>query len=131
MAAGSTRVSRRADPSTLRISPETQPLTAEELVETLRALRQRIPEYVQLPLSDARSIGALARVDPQFKQAAINAAGASGVVANAIGLTAEELQQINEEADRWSAAADELRAMLQGVVAAILTRRQRVGLASL
>ena len=112
-------------------SPQPQPLTAEELVETLRALRQRIPEYVQLSLPDAKSIRALAHINPQFKQAAINAVGASGVVADAIGLTAEELQQINEDADRWSAAADELRAMLQGVVASILTRRQRVGVASL
>jgi hypothetical protein len=111
--------------------PETQPLTAEELVETLRALRQRIPEFVQLPIPDAKSARTLANLDPQFKQAAFNAVGASDIVAKAVGLTADELRQISEDAEHWSAAADELRAMLQGVITAILTRRRRLGLASL
>ncbi|HEV2720167.1 MAG TPA: hypothetical protein VG323_09125 [Thermoanaerobaculia bacterium] len=111
--------------------PDSQPLTPEELVETLRALRQRIPDYVQLPIPDAKSVRAVASLDPQFKQSAINAVGASDLVKEAVGLTAEELRQMSEDADRWSAAADELRAMLQGVLASILTRRHRVGLASL
>jgi hypothetical protein len=111
--------------------PEIQQITPEELVETLRALRQRIPWYVQLPIADAKSVRAVANLDPQFKLSAINAVGASQLVTQAVGLTADELRQMNDDADRWSAAADELRAMLQGVIAAILTRRHRVGLASL
>lgn len=111
--------------------PESQPITADELVEALRALRQRIPGYVQLPIPDARSARSVASLDPQFKQSAINAVGASPLVAQAVGFTAEELRQMNDDADHWSAVADELRAMLQGVVAGILTRRHRVGLASL
>jgi len=118
-------------PNEIDKPPDTQPITSEELVETLRALRQRIPEYLQLPIPDAKSARALASLDPQFRQAAFNAVGASDLVAKAIGLTADELRRINEDADRWSAAADELRALLQGVVTAILTRRHRVGLASL
>ena len=111
--------------------PDTQPVNPDELVETLRALRQRIPGYVQLPIPDAKSARVVANLDPQFRQAAINAVGASAVVAQAVGLTAEELRQMNDDADHWSAVADELRAMLQGVIAGILTRRHRVGLASL
>jgi hypothetical protein len=118
-------------PNELDKPPDPQPIAPEELVESLRTLRQRIPEYLQLPIPDAKSARALASLDPQFRQAAFNAVGASDLVAKAVGLTADELRRINEDADRWSAAADELRALLQGVVAAILTRRHRVGLASL
>ena len=111
--------------------PESQPITPDELVDTLRALRDRIPDYVQLPIPDAKSVRAVASLSPEFKLAAINAVGASPLVTEAIGLSAEELRQLHEEAGRWSAVADELRAILQGVVASILTRRHRVGLASL
>ena len=117
--------------TTIDKPPDPQPITPEELVETLRALRQRIPEYVQLSISDAKSVRAVANLDTQFKLSAISAVGASPLVMQAVGLTAEELRQMNDDADRWSAAADELRAMLQGVISSILTRRHRVGLASL
>jgi len=118
-------------PQSIDQPPETQPITPEELVAQLRSLRDRIPGYVQLPIPKAQSVRSVANLDPQFKQSAINAVGASNMIKEAVGLTADELRQINEDADRWSAAADELRALLQGVVAGILSRRHRVGLASL
>jgi len=110
---------------------ETQPIAPEDLVVALRALRERIPEYVQLPVPNARAVRTVANIASEFKQAAINAVGVSALVAQSVGFTADELRQIHEDADRWSAVADELRAMLQGVLAANLTRRHRVGLASL
>jgi hypothetical protein len=111
--------------------PQESSIAPEDLVVALRALRGRIPEYVQLPVPDAKAVRSVANIGSDFKQAAINAVGASALVAQSVGLTADELRQIHEEADRWSAVADELRAMLQGVVGANLTRRHRVGLASL
>lgn len=111
--------------------PDPQPISADELVETLRTLRQRIPAFVQLSIPKANSVRSVASLDPLFKQSAINAVGASEVVAQAVGLTADELRQMSDDADHWSAVADELRAMLKGVIASILTRRHRVGLASL
>jgi predicted RNA-binding Zn ribbon-like protein len=111
--------------------PKPQPISPEELVEALRALRQRIPEYVQLPIGDAKSARTAANLNAEFKLAAINAVGASEPVSRAVGFTAAELLQTHADAGRWSAVVDELRAMLQGVVAANLTRRHRVGLASL
>lgn len=110
---------------------EPSPVSPEELVEALRVLRQRIPEYVQLPLPDAKSVRSTASINASFRQAAINAVGASELVKRAVGLTAEELRQTVDDAERWSAVADELRAMLQGVAAAILKRKYRVGLATL
>ncbi len=64
--------------------------------------------------------------------AAINAIGASPTVLQGVVVsTPEELQQDAETAARWSKVEDELRAMLQGVISANLTRRHRVGKAAL
>ena len=109
----------------------TQPMTPEEFVEALRNLRQRVPDYMQIRPVDAKSSRPLANLRPQFKEAAINAVGASPIVASAVGMTAEELHRLNDEAERWTAAIDELRALLKGLVGTNLQRRHSVGLASL
>jgi len=108
-----------------------QSVTPEAIVETLRALREQIPEYVQLAPADARSIQPVASVHPDFAQAAINAIGASPMVQAVVGQTPEALQQDAESAARWSAVEDELLAMLKGVSYANLTRRNRIGEAAL
>jgi hypothetical protein len=106
-------------------------VTPESVVEQLRVLRQQIPEFVQLPVANARSIQPAASVHPEFAQAAINAIGASPVVLSVVGRTPEDLQQEAETAARWSKVEDELRSMLQGVSSANLTRRHRLGEAAL
>lgn len=106
-------------------------VTPEAIVEQLRAMRQQIPEYVQLPAAEVKAIQAAASVHPQFAQAAINAIGASPAVLNVVGRTPEELQLEAETTARWSKVEDELRSMLQGVASANLTRRSRLGQAAL
>ena len=106
-------------------------VTPEMIVEQLRAMRQHIPDYVHLPIAEARTIQTIANVHPQFAQAAINAIGASPTVQESVGRTPEELQQEAETSARWSKVEDELLAMLKGVVAANLTRRHRLGQAAL
>ncbi|HEX3071024.1 MAG TPA: hypothetical protein VHX14_20820 [Thermoanaerobaculia bacterium] len=105
--------------------------TPEAIVETLRALREQIPEYVQLAPADAKSIQPVANVHPDFAQAAINAIGASPLVQAVAGRTPEALQQEVETAARWSKVEDELLAMLKGVSSANLMRRNRLGEAAL
>jgi hypothetical protein len=107
------------------------PVQPELMVEQLRALRQQIPEYAQLTVSDAKTLRGPATADAGFVTAAINAIGASPVVQSAVGLTPEALRQEASEVVRWVAVEDELRAMLKGVATANLTRRHRVGLAAL
>jgi hypothetical protein len=106
-------------------------VTPEAIVEQLRVLRGQIPEFVQLPAADAKSIQSVASVHPEFAQAAINAIGASPVVLSVVGRTPEDLQQERETAARWSKVEDELKSMLQGVSSANLTRRHRIGEAAL
>ena len=103
----------------------------ETIVEQLRAVRQQIPEYTQLPIPDAKAIRRVAHMNSDFIDAAINAVGASEIVQTAVGRTDAILREENDQASRWTAVEDELRAMLKGVVAANLLRRHRVGLAAL
>ena len=110
---------------------DTQPITPEELVAVARALRQRIPDYVLLPVPDANAVRTVANLHPQFTTAAINAVGASDIITTAVGMTAEEMTQLSAEADRWSAAVVELQGLTKGVADTNLKRRHRVGLAAL
>jgi hypothetical protein len=52
-------------------------VTPEAIVEQLRVMREQIPEFVQLPPADAKSIQPVASVHPEFAQAAINAIAAA------------------------------------------------------
>lgn len=106
-------------------------ITPEAMVEQLRALRLQIPEYTQLPNADAATMRRAANIDANFVQATINAIGASPSVQSALGRTPEALRQESEDAARWTAVEDELRAMLKGVIATNLTRRHRIGLTAL
>ena len=105
--------------------------TPEAIVQQLRTIREQIPEYTQLAVPDAKALRRVAHMNSDFINAAINAVGASETVQAAVGRTNVNLRDENEEAGRWTAVEDELRAMLKGVVAANLIRRHRIGLAAL
>jgi hypothetical protein len=102
-------------------------VTPESIVVQLRAVRQQIPEYGQLPASDLRSLSSVAHVHPDFTQAAIGAMGASATVLSAVGTNPEDVQREVDTAGRWAVVEDELRAMLKGVAAANVSRRSRIG----
>ena len=102
-------------------------VTPESIVVQLRAIRQQIPEYGQLPASDLRSLVSAAHVHPDFTQAAIGAMGASATVLSAVGTNPEEVQREVDAAGRWAVVENELRAMLKGVAAANVSRRNRIG----
>jgi hypothetical protein len=48
------------------------------------------------------------------------------VVSQAVGQPAEEVRQLADESNRWTAVEDELRVMLNGVSGANLMRRHRL-----
>jgi hypothetical protein len=109
---------------------DTPMLTPEQVVEQLRVMRQQIPEFVQLPNTrEIRQFRRLAKVDAEFAREGIGAVGASPVVQEAIGNTAEDLYRAEDEIARWAVAESELRSTLSGVAAANLVRRHRMGLA--
>ena len=105
-------------------------LTPEQVVEQLRLLRQQIPDFVQLSSTrEIQQLRRLASVSREFAREGIGAVSASAVVREALGNTAEDLHQAEDEIARWAVAESELRALLRGVSAANLIRRHRVGLA--
>lgn len=106
------------------------PPTPEQLVAQLRAIREQIviPAQVAAPASLRRR---LVHVHPDFVNASINAAGVSDTVQSALGRTDEELRQAIDLTARMTAVLDELHAVEKVVVEAIVSQRQRTGLAAL
>lgn len=115
------------------MATETTPttLTPEAMVEQLRVLRAQIPDFSHLTAASGPTARSAAAVDDRFAQAAFNAIGASPDMQTALRTTPEALLAERQEAARWSAVEDELRAMLQGVATANLNRRYRVGMTAL
>jgi len=107
------------------------PIEPEELIQELRRLRERVPNYGQLPIQQARSMVRVAHLNPEFVSAGLSAAGAYPGTQSLTGMTSDELWQQNEDAARWSGVEDELTAMLAGVKAANLKRRHNLGQAIL
>lgn len=102
-------------------------LTPEQVVEQLRALREQIPEFVQLPRGEVNQIRREASVTIDFARAAITAIGSSEIVQNVIGNSPDELHQAEDELSRWAVVENEFRSILRGVTLANLVRRHRRG----
>jgi hypothetical protein len=119
------------NPNQTTAAEEPAAVEPEALIEQLRNMRQFIPDYTQLRIPEARSIRSAAFVDPRFVQAAISAISACHCLRGALDQTSADLNTEVAEAARWAALEEELKAMLQGVVAANLVRRARVGMATL
>jgi hypothetical protein len=109
---------------------DTAMLTPEQFIEQLRAMQQQLPEFVQLP--KLRGIGHIRRVANMATELAHDGIGAISVsetVQSAIGQTAEQMHQAEDEIGRWAVAENEARTLLRGLSAANLVRRHRIGLA--
>ncbi len=103
-------------------------LAPEAVVEQLRALRGQIGEVTPLTSRQRTTLRNAARTSNPVLQASINVIGALDNVSQAVGQPADDVRQLHDEANRWTAVEDELRTMLNGVAGANLIRRQRVAL---
>lgn len=101
-------------------------VTPEAVVAQLRA----VPLGDVMPLTNAqrRTLRNQVRTANQVLQASINVIGALDNVAQAVGQKPDDVRQMTDEANRWTAVEDELRTMLNGVAGANLIRRQRIAL---
>ena len=114
------------------VGPDTLPavLSPEEVVQYLRALRDRMPK-LDADLAAVSRKRRITHVDPKFIEASINAVGATPGVQQLLGRSDEEMRQEVDTALRWTAVSDELRAFLHTSLIANAVRRQRIGLVSL
>jgi hypothetical protein len=119
----STTVTPSADPA-----PATPVSVTDTLVAQLRAMRALVPEYTQLPVPEKKALITVAKsTDPDFVQSAINSIGASINVQQAVGSTPEQARQDTIDAQSWTVVEEEARSFLNGIVAANLVRRYRIG----
>jgi hypothetical protein len=109
--------------------PQPAPLlTPEAVVEQLRSMRGLIGEVAPLTREQRKAVRNSVRTSNPILQASINVLGALDLVEQAVGQPADEVRQLYDEANRWTAAEGELRMMLRGIAGANLIRRQRIAL---
>jgi hypothetical protein len=103
-------------------------LDPETVVSQLRAMRSQIVEITPLNAVERETLRRRAKTTNSILQASINVIGAFDKVSQAVAQPADEVRRLYDEANRWTAVEDELRAMLNGVAGANLVRRQRITL---
>ncbi len=109
--------------------PQPAPLLSPEVVvEQLRVMRGQIGEVSPLTPAQRKTLRNQTRTNNPILQASINVIGALDNVSQAVGQPAGDVRQMYDEANRWTAVEDELKAMLNGVAGANLIRRQRIAL---
>jgi len=118
-------------PKNAAVEAETPPvLSPEDVVAQLRNLQQHLGEVTPLTKQQRKALFVHASLPNSVVQASINALGASAELQQALGHAADDVRQMAEDANRWTAVEDELRGMLKGIAGTNVIRRQRVGLLS-
>ncbi len=106
-------------------------LTPEEVREQVRVMRERIPVFMQLPNDVVtQKLRRKARLNPEFAREAFGAVAVSGTVQAALGNTSADLVAAEEEVTRWLIVEGELSALLSGVAAGNVVRRERIAAAA-
>jgi hypothetical protein len=109
--------------------PTEMPLTPQEVVDQLRAIRTRIADVTPLTPDQREAVRGLARtVTNEILQASIGAIDSADLVAQAVGQQSDDVRALYDESNRWNQAEGELRTMLKGIAGANLIRRQRLAL---
>lgn len=121
----SSAVIRREETVTLALAdPQT-------LIEGLRHLQKRIPEFIQLSVPQRRSMSRAANLDPELIETGLQAASAWHHTKNLIRRSADELRQEEEATRLWDEVEREMAVLTQGIASANLKRKNRFGSAIL
>jgi hypothetical protein len=110
-------------------NPNAVSLSAEAVIAQLRTMQSQINDVA--PLSKEQRTLVKQRLRMQSKtivEASINVMGVLDNVSQAIGQPLDEVRQLQDDAIRWEATAEEARGFLKGIEGANLNRRQRLAL---
>jgi hypothetical protein len=109
--------------------PETTKFTPEGVIAQLRTIRSQIEEVAPLTQEQRKLVKQrLRRHQTPIVEASINVIGVLDNVSQAIGQPLDGVRQLQDDAIRWEAVADEARAFLSGIEGANLVRRQHLAL---
>lgn len=101
--------------------------TPEEISEQLHQLTALLKDDMEMFGADQRKVlRDAARVPKEIVWLTVHAVGATEIIAQAIGMTGEQLRQLIELSDRWTEAESALRTLLTGVQGARLARRHQI-----
>ncbi|HEV8434124.1 MAG TPA: hypothetical protein VGR95_11975, partial [Thermoanaerobaculia bacterium] len=103
----------------------------ETLVKGLHYLQERIPEFTQLTVQEKRSHARAANLDPEFLENGLHAARVWSQTKTLVKRTGEELADEQEVIRRWDEVIRDLRAFTDGIEAANVKRKHRLGTAIL
>jgi hypothetical protein len=104
--------------------PSTPAVSPEQLVEQIRAIRASVGDLISLTAAERRKIRKAIHVPAESLQAQVNII--DGEVATSLGLSADEVRQMMNEDNRWSAVEYELKSVLDGIQGANLVRRHAI-----
>ena len=124
---------QRLDPG-IAPAEETEPeekLAPEAVVGQIRWIRSQIEDVTPLTPKQKRTLRERTKMQSDAVLASsINMIGALDNVGLAIGQKPDDVRQLQVDWNRWTAVADELRTLLNGVEGANLVRRHRLSLLS-
>ncbi|HEX3107482.1 MAG TPA: hypothetical protein VHU41_00205 [Thermoanaerobaculia bacterium] len=101
--------------------------TPEEIFEQLRAITELVEDDMEMLTPDKRKVlRDAARVSDEIVWRTVYAVDATEIIAQAIGMTSDQLRELVELSNRWTSAEAELRKLLAGVQGAKLARRHQI-----
>ncbi len=120
-------------PEALALLDNLAPLLVEPetLIQGMRYLQQRIPGFVQLTITEERSMARAAHLDPEILELGIHTAGVWDETMELFGWTGEELRQRQELIRHWDGAIREIDVLGKGAYGANLRRKHSLGLSIL
>jgi hypothetical protein len=103
------------------------PISTDRLIEACRLLQQRIAGFDQLSVEERQQMVRVASLDPEFLTAGIEGMSACDDYRAAVGYSGEELRELSASIERQAQLQRELQKLADGVGAALLKDRHRLG----